>query len=283
MTNVVPLQPPPAWGAHKPGVAASAVLWMSRNSIFGRGLLRKTTAAAFNALHSGPVDVALWGSNVRLYPDNNVVERKALLRPDHFDALEREHLQRVMSKADAVFVDVGGNAGLYSLDAALHAGDGATIVMIEPDTELIARFEFNLNESRLGGRLNSTIKVVTEAAAISDRDGSGVLSATGDEGSRSLVAGRTASGLTVALRTLVSVVSDARVDHIDIMKIDVEGHEDKVLPPFLRAAPPALWPRHIIIEHLQRPQWQADCIADALARGYEIVKTTRNNTFLVKN
>jgi FkbM family methyltransferase len=283
MTNMVPLQPPPAWGAHKPGVAASAVLWMSRNSIVGRGLLRKTTAAAFKALHAGPVDAALWGTNVRLYPDNNVVERKALLRPDHFDAQEREHLQRVMSKAGAVFVDVGGNAGLYSLDAALHAGDGATIVMIEPDADLIARFNFNLNEARRGGRISPSLNVQTVAAAISDRDGSGVLSASGDEGSRNLVAGTAAAGLAVQLRTLLSVVRDARADHIDIMKIDVEGHEDKVLPPFLRDAPQSLWPGLIIIEHLQRALWRPDCIAGALARGYGIVKTTRNNTFLVKN
>jgi hypothetical protein len=179
MTDKAPLTSLPAWGAYKTGVAASAVLWLSRNSIFGRGLLRKAIAAAFNALHAGPVDVALWGSKVRLYPDNNVVERKALLRPDHFDAPERALLQQVLSKAGAVFVDVGGNAGLYSLDAALHAGEGATIVMIEPDTDLIARFDFNLNEARRGGRVKATLKVDTIAVAISDRDGSGVLSVTG--------------------------------------------------------------------------------------------------------
>ena len=234
-------------------------------------------------MHAGPVDVPLWGTQVRLYPDNNVVERKALLRPDHYDAPERALLRRVMSRPGAVFVDIGGNAGLYSLYAALHCGDGATILMIEPDADLIERFTFNLDQARQLGRIRPALKIHAAAVAISDRDGTGILSATGDEGSRNLTSGAENSGRNVQLRTLQSVVRDARLDHIDIMKIDVEGHEDKVLPPFLSSAEKNLWPAQIIIEHLQRSQWNPDCIADAERRGYRITKTTRSNTFLERS
>ena len=67
------------------------------------------------------------------------------------------------------------------------------------------------------------------------------------------------------------------------MKVDVEGHEDKVMPPFLNAAPEALWPATIIVEHLQRATWRPDCIAVALDRGYRITRTTNNNTFLERS
>lgn len=248
--------------------------------MLGRGIARKAMATLFEGLHSGPADVPLWGTNVRLYPGNNVVERKALLRPDYFDATERGVLRTVMSAPKTVFVDVGGNAGLYSLDAALHAGSEASIIMIEPDASLISRFDFNLRNSQALGLVDTSLNVMTVAAAISDRDGAGVLSAAGDEGSRNLISGSATTGQPVALRTLHGVVNDAQADHIDIMKIDVEGHEDKVLPPFFQSAPQHLWPKKIIIEHLQRATWKPDCIADATARGYRIARTTRNNTFL---
>ncbi|MEQ1651577.1 MAG: FkbM family methyltransferase [Hyphomicrobium sp.] len=280
MANDGPDDQQRSWGTFAPGMAANAILYLSRNTPLGRGFSRKAMASRFKALHSGPVDVPLWGTNVRLFPDNNVVERKALLRPDHFDAVERMLLRRAMSGVLPVFVDVGGNAGLYSLDAALHANDAATILMIEPDTDLIARFAFNLDEARRGGRVNSSLKVSTIAVAISDSVGEGVLSSAGDEGSRNLVTGAAIVGRPVPLRTLHAVVSDAQIDHIDLMKIDVEGHEDKVLPPFFKSAPLQLWPKKIIIEHLQRSRWSPDCIADAEARGYRSTVITRNNTLL---
>jgi hypothetical protein len=47
-------------------------------------------------------------------------------------------------------------------------------------------------------------------------------------------------------------------------------------------APQTLWPRAVVIEHLSRAEWQADCIADVLQRGYSQVGQTRSNTFLLR-
>lgn len=271
----------PPWGALRPGWAARALVALSRNTPLGRGALRKATFAAFARLHHGPADVMLWDTRVRLHPGNNVSERKMLMRPDQTDAREHTALVDAMRAPGAVFVDVGGNAGLYSLHAAMSAGEGGHVLMIEPDRRLIARFAFNLAQAQSAGRVRAGVRVATFPVAISDRDGAGVLSTAGEEGSRSLVGGADAQqGTAVTLRTLSGLVRNAGVTRIDVMKIDVEGHEDKVLPPFFVQAPEALWPRLIIIEHLQRAQWRPDCIADALQRGYAPVFTTRNNTLL---
>lgn len=272
------------WGSCRPGTAANAILALSRYTPLGRGFARKTMAAQLKALHSGPVDVELWGTQVRLFPHNNVSERKALLRPDHFDPAERALLGGIMSGVRRpVFVDVGGNAGLYSLYAALHSSADARILMIEPDTGLISRFTFNLSQARSRGLLDATLKVTTAPVAISDKDGEGVLSSGGEEGSRNLVSDGATAGRVVKLRTLHSVVVDAQLDHIDVMKIDVEGHEDKVLPPFFKTAAISLWPKNIIIEHLQRSRWCPDCIGEAESRGYRSQVISRNNTLLVRD
>lgn len=268
------------WGAFAPKAVASAILWISRNTPLGRGLLRKVLFRLFSRFHAGPVDVELWGTPVRLHPALNVVERKALMRPDHADRPEHEVLAEVMARPGATFVDIGGNAGLYSLSAALAAKGPARILMVEPDASLISRLAFNFAEARRRGTIVPSVAVATFAVAISDREGEGVLSSVGDEGSRSLVPGTSPAGATVTLTTLAKLVSAQELSHIDIIKVDVEGHEDKVLPPFFAAVPQALWPRLIILEHIQRATWRPDCLQDALDRGYRVRFTTRNNTIL---
>jgi len=272
----------PAWGHYRPGALASVLLTLARHTPLGRGAFRKTAYRWFASLHPGPADVDLWGLPVRLWPELNVSERKALLRPDQMDRREHAAVRAAMAKPGAVFVDIGGNAGLYSLSASLAAGPGSRILMIEPDEALIARFMFNLNEARARGRLAPSIDVACCAVAISDREGEGLLSIDGFEGSRGLV-GDDANGggaRRVPLETLNSVVARHGLQKINVMKIDVEGHEDKVLPPFLATADPALWPGVIIIEHLQQARWSADGIALALQLGYEVDFRTTNNTVL---
>jgi hypothetical protein len=81
---------------------------------------------------------------------------------------------------------------------------------------------------------------------------------------------------------LQRILGDAGVSHVDALKIDVEGYEDRVLTGFFKEAPPSLWPRAVVIEHLSRNEWLADCIADMCARGYAETGRTRSNTMLVR-
>ena len=81
---------------------------------------------------------------------------------------------------------------------------------------------------------------------------------------------------------LQRILEEAGVAHVDALKIDVEGYEDRVLIGFFRDAPQALWPRAVVIEHLSRDEWLDDCIADMLARGYVETGKTRSNTLLAR-
>jgi Methyltransferase FkbM domain len=81
---------------------------------------------------------------------------------------------------------------------------------------------------------------------------------------------------------LQHILDEAGVSKVDALKIDVEGFEDRVLTGFFMEARPALWPRAVVIEHLSRDQWQKDCIADMLARGYAEAGRTRSNTLLLR-
>src|SRR6185312_2212887 len=82
---------------------------------------------------------------------------------------------------------------------------------------------------------------------------------------------------------LQRVLDESGVTKVDALKIDIEGFEDSVLTGFFNEAPPSLWPRAVVIEHLSRNEWQQDCIADMVARGYREVGKTRSNTFLQRD
>lgn len=264
------------WGTHRPGLAGRMTIAVSRHTLLGRGPLRKWLAGAFDRLHEGAVDCSLWGSPVRLHPARNVSERKALLRPDRMDVRELRFLATRMAKPGSVLVDIGANAGLYSLYAALHAGSGSRILAIEPAADMIARLLFNIALAQSAGRIDPTVEIVTAPVAVGDADGEARLSGT-DEGSRSLLGG---AGVPVRLRRLAALLDEHRIGRIDVMKIDVEGYEDRVLPPYLRNVGPDRWPRAVILEHLSRARWGLDCIADGRGRGYEVLFATRNNTVL---
>ena len=79
------------------------------------------------------------------------------------------------------------------------------------------------------------------------------------------------------------ILDEADVRHVDTLKIDVEGFEDRVLTGFFKEAPQSLWPRAVVIEHLSKNEWQRDCIADMLARCFVETGRTRSNTLLVRS
>src|SRR5262249_12144837 len=236
MRDAKPDQSP--WGTFRPNLPVRALIGVSRRTLLGRGLLRKQLAHLILRLHPGPVDAWLWGHKVRLFPEHNVCERKALLRPDRMDPSEYAFVRSQLSQPRPIFVDVGANAGLYSLHAALNAAEGARILAIEPDAALLARLRFNMRLIAAAAPVRG--EVATAAVAVGDQDGEALLSSSGDEGSRSLLAN--GNGDRVPVRRLAGLLEEHAISTISLMKIDVEGYEDHVLPPYLSGTSPDRWP-----------------------------------------
>ena len=67
------------------------------------------------------------------------------------------------------------------------------------------------------------------------------------------------------------------------MKIDIEGHEDRALVPFLQNAPKELWPKRIVLEHAHEKQWQLDLIKALAKSEYTLMGTTRANSLFQLN
>jgi FkbM family methyltransferase len=176
-----------------------------------------------------------------------------------------------------VFVDVGANVGTYALALARQVGAAGKVIAIEPHPVTHARLSFNRAASGFGW-----VRLV--AAAAGPADGELLIETDGDNLGASHIVSDRAGGNAIRVPSLrlQRILDEAAVAHVDALKIDVEGFEDRVLTGFFMQAPPSLWPRAVVIEHLSRNEWQDDCIADMRARGYAETGKTRSNTLLVR-
>jgi FkbM family methyltransferase len=267
---------PAPFGALAPTPAQAAVIALAQRTKLKRGAFRPWLSRIVNLLRAGPLDVSYQGASFRFYHQASATERGALFNPDY----NREELDflRGHVPAGGSFVDVGANVGTYALPLAQHVGASGRVIAIEPHPVTHARLAFNRSASGLN-------QVTLVAAAAGDCDGELMIETDGDNlGASHVVTGKaSASAIKVPSRRLQGILSEAGLSRIDALKIDVEGFEDRVLIGFFATAPQTLWPRAVVIEHLSRLEWQADCIADMLQRGYGQLGQTRSNTFLLRS
>jgi FkbM family methyltransferase len=242
---------------------------------------------------TGALDVERWRLRMRLHPRDNGCEKNLLFTPQMYEPPERDELARAIVRVGTagrpfVFVDVGANVGLFSLFVA-SAARIARIIAIEPEPGNFARLAFNI-------AANPGVPITPLALALGEAEGTAtiVLNAR-DRGGTRMAAGGSQGGVVqaggvqaggiqpggvqVKCRPLLSVLKDAGLSAIDALKIDVEGAEDKVLVPFFRDAPQALWPGLIVIED-SSAEWSTDLFALLAANGYEVSSRSKQNVML---
>ncbi len=214
-------------------------------------------------------DVVVWGLRLRLLPRGNISEAKVLFTPQFFDRAELDWLASHLSPR-GTFIDIGANAGAYSFAMRSRFGTGIRILAVEPDPEMRRRIAFNLAS-------NDIQNIEVCPVALSDKQGEAQLElSVTQRGQNALVdAPAGANTLTVPVDTLVSLLQSRGVTRVDAFKIDVEGHEIRVLGHFFANAPQSLWPRAIVTEY------KNDTCADILrilgGAGYAQVRTTKLN------
>jgi FkbM family methyltransferase len=265
----------PPFGAFAPTSAQAAIISLAQRSRLKRGAFRPMLSRLINLLRAGPLDVQYQGASFRFYHQASATERGALFNPDY--NLEELDFLRAHTPVGGVFVDVGANVGTYAMVLARHVGDSGKVIAIEPHPVTHARLAFNRAASGYA-------QIILVAAAAGPSDGELMIETDGDNlGASHIVSGESSgNAIRVPSLRLQRILDDAAVNRVETLKIDVEGFEDRVLTGFFKQAPPSLWPRAVVIEHLSRNEWQDDCIADMLAHGYAEAGKTRSNTLLVK-
>lgn len=219
--------------------------------------------------HPTPLDLTIWGLRLRLLPRGNASEQKLLSAPQLFDPEEFRLVRRLLLRG-GVMVDVGANAGAYSFWADRCMDGRGRVIAVEPDPEMRRRLAFNIATNGLTG-------IEVHPLALSDHDGTAVLQVNpGQRGTNTLEPGQVGrTGVTVPVVTLTALLDRCGVTSVDVLKLDIEGHEPAVLRHFLTHAPDSLLPRAVISEF--KPDTQTEILALMRGRGYVPRETTRMN------
>ena len=116
-------------------------------------------------------------------------------------------------------IDIGANLGEWAVPLAQAVGPAGQVFCCEPNPAVAAALEATL-------RVNGLDHAEVLRIAVSDIEGEGHLALhPGDTGQSRLAA----AGIPVTLRTLDALAAEHGLDRIDLVKVDVEGHEAAVL------------------------------------------------------
>ncbi len=265
------------FGTHAPTPAQRLLIDLCQSGalspVLRRGAFRRPLARLITRLRPGPLDVARGALRYRLNPADNAAEVGLLLDPHYQQAsldFVRQHLP-----AGGTFVDLGANVGQYTLVGAESVGPSGRVVAVEATPNPMRRLRTNAELSGFAGR------IAFFACAAGDWDGE--LRFSVNAGDTALSRADEAGGVVVPMKSLATIVREAGLPHINVLKIDVEGMEDRVLSAFFDAAPESLWPRAICMEDELAADWQGDVRPRLAAIGYETLPLrSRGNAFLVR-
>lgn len=152
----------------------------------------------------------------------------------HITSLFRKLLRRGMT-----VLDVGTNAGWFTLISARAVGPSGRVLAFEPEPGNYAALTENL-------RLNGFANVTPYDVALFDREGVLPLSLSATASAwHSMVLPVGEASVPVRTIRLDRLLDDAPVAHVDLLKVDVEGAEPNVL---LGASETLAKTDHLILE-----------------------------------
>lgn len=169
---------------------------------------------------SGTRDVTVFGSRMRLNLAD-VGQRQVFLGV--YERRETNWICRTLPPG-GTFVDVGANVGYFTALAASLVGPKGRVLAVEPCTRAADQLEHMVAHNALGS-------VVVERCALGSQVGEAALPVLPLESRNLTPSLLESSSVTemVRLDTLDHLLQVHRVSSVDVLKIDVEGYEPRVL------------------------------------------------------
>ena len=264
------------FGSHEPDVASRLVWKLTTHRALGSGTRRRIRTLLARRF-PGPFDISVDGIRIRAYPLENYCDRIVMGR-QHLPEIPERALITPLLKPGMVFVDIGANIGTYSLFVANRCGDQARILALEPHPATYSKLAYNV-------RANGYAAIETINQGVGPQKGRLRLFSSGGSniGTASMVpeAVDRKHQVDIEVVPLGDLLNSRMIERVDLLKIDIEGFEDRALLPLMTPQNRALWPGAILIETVLRQHWQTDCIARLISLGYSMSGDTGENLLLL--
>ncbi len=242
----------------------------------GRGKLKKLfSRLLIMANKDKPIDFSYHQMKFRLHVKNNTIENKILTSSKLREATELKFMAEFL-KNGGTFVDIGANIGYYSLWAVKLGA--SKVLSVEPNPLVMCRLKENIKFNRYGNIIKPLQVGVGEKKELLMLN----ISAT-DLGSSSLLhLESTKNRVDINISPLRDILIQEDIKKVDVLKIDIEGYEDRALLPFFNSINPSLHPRLIIIEYSSQQDWNNNILACLYDSSYRVITKTRGNMLLAK-
>lgn len=168
-----------------------------------------------------PKQVEIHGATVVLNPADPVVSGAL-----HFGVYEKAETRFFQSacRDGMTFLDVGANLGYYTALAARAVGPNGRVLAVEPDPDSFGYLEQTIAANAVGN---------VEAFPVAASDAPAILPlyiSTDNRGDNRLYASDgERPQVEVKARPLDTLLRDNKIDTVDLIKIDVQGYEPKVI------------------------------------------------------
>ena len=258
------------FGSFTPNLCQRVLIFIANKTFFKRGFFRIKFTQLIMSLTKGPLDIHFRNCAFRIYGENNLIEYGILLNPK-YNQTDIDFLLED-SKSNSNFVDLGCNIGLYSLPLASSAPNG-TVISIDANPLMQSRLSFNANSSGI-----KNIQII--CSAVSDKTGEGSLLIRKND--TAIVSVDEDIKGSIKIDKLEDIIREQGLKSIYGLKIDIEGHEDKALVPFLLNVDDDLLPKRIVIEKKTKNSDYPGCAIAFKKLNYTLVSRSRNNSFYKK-
>lgn len=163
---------------------------------------------------------------VMIWPGNEL--SRVLFLTGNFDPNELTWISQTLTEGMTV-IDVGAHMGIYSMIASKLVGETGAVVAVEPSSREFQRLTFHvtLNDLR-------NVRCLQEAASDAPRKATLKVASERNSGRNTFgeffdPSVEQATGEPVRMRTIDAIVAAQGLQRVDFIKVDVEGHELKVL------------------------------------------------------
>lgn len=162
------------------------------------------------------------GFQMYVDPQDTGVSRE-LIGKNIYESLETSLFLETVT-TNSVIVDVGANIGYYSLLAVVGSQGSATVYSFEPEPNSYRYLLDNIE-------LNQTRAIVPVNMALSDQEGSICFFVHDSNGGKHSIVkpGTTSTQIHVEATTLDLFARNHHLKRLDILKLDVEGAEGRVI------------------------------------------------------
>ena len=240
----------------------------------GFGKLKKIYAKILTKINKkNPIDIIYHDVKFRLHPHNNTIESKMLVSSRMREGAELDVISGFI-KNGGTFLDIGANIGYYSLMAAKL---GATkIIGVEPNPQVLERFKANIKFNKFE-KLIKTFQI-----GVGEKQGSMELNLSEiDMGSSSIVNTKLNSDkIKIKVIPLSELLKKEGITKVDVLKIDIEGFEDRALFPYFKNLDKKFYPRLVLMEDSSQTDWEENILEWLLANGYRVLTRTRGNVLI---